>query len=73
MELNEEERMVEQAWKDEPDATKKQMNVGSVIDIYNKKVKDLSPERTLEYNEFQAKKSTSMYGEETGNAMRCEG
>jgi len=49
------------------------MNVGSVIDIYNRKVKELSPERTIEYNEYQAKKSAAWYGEETGNAMRCEG
>lgn len=49
------------------------MNVGSVIDIYNRKVKELSPERTLEYNEYQALKMTKHYGKETGNAMRCEG
>jgi len=72
MALSDEERAVEQAWKDEPEGTKKQMEVGKVIEMYNSKVNNLSPERAIEYNAFQASKNDAWYGKETGNAMRCE-
>jgi hypothetical protein len=72
MALSEEERAIEKEWKDEPEGTKKQMNVGKVIEMYNSKVTNLSPERTVEYNAYQANKNDAWYGKETGNAMRCE-
>ena len=38
LQLNEQEKNLEEAWKAEPDEQKKQFNVGQVIEMYNNKV-----------------------------------
>jgi len=40
--------------------------------MYNRKVHRLSPERKIDYEEYQANKNSHLYGKEFGDAIRCD-